>query len=85
MNEFLAIFSELKGKKFWITGESYAGMYVPYIANFIYENPGAVDLDLQGIWVSDPVLGQDVVQGEIPVLPFVEKYRNVFAFRSVLF
>ncbi|KZV67084.1 alpha/beta-hydrolase [Peniophora sp. CONT] len=80
LNEFLSIFSELKGKKFWITGESYAGMYVPYIANFIYENPGAVDLDLQGIWVSDPVLGQDVVQGEIPVLPFVEKYRNVFAF-----
>ena len=54
---------------------------MPYIANFIYENPGSVDLDLQGIWVSDPVLGQDVVQGEIPVLPFVEKYRNVFAFR----
>lgn len=23
------------------------------LANFIYENPGALDLDLQGMWISD--------------------------------
>ena len=23
------------------------------IANYIYEHPGALDLDLQGMWVSD--------------------------------
>jgi len=80
MQQFLEIFSELKGKKFYITGESYAGMYVPYIANFIFENPGALDLNLQGIWVSDPVLGQDVAQTQIPALPFVQKYEHVFAF-----
>ena len=26
---------------------------MPDIANHIYENPGIVDLDLQGIWISD--------------------------------
>ncbi|KAI0035196.1 alpha/beta-hydrolase [Vararia minispora EC-137] len=80
LQQFLEIFSELKGKNFFVTGESYAGMYVPYIANFIYENPGVVDLNLKGIWVSDPVLGQDVAQSQIPALPFVQKYANVFSF-----
>ncbi|KAJ3773603.1 alpha/beta-hydrolase [Lentinula raphanica] len=78
-NQFLEIFSELKGKNFWLTGESYAGMYVPYVANFIYENPGIVDLNLKGIWVSDPVLGWDVVQEQIPAVDFVHKYQNVFS------
>jgi carboxypeptidase D len=55
LQQFLEIFSELKGKNFYLTGESYAGMYVPYIANFIYENTtrSTLDLNLQGIWIND--------------------------------
>jgi len=55
LQQFLENFSELKGKKFYLTGESYAGMYVPYIANFIYEytTRSTLDLDLQGIWIND--------------------------------
>ena len=44
---------------------------VPYIANYIYENPG-LNLDLQGIWIADPSLSYDIVQGEIPTLRFVQ-------------
>ncbi|KZS90898.1 alpha/beta-hydrolase [Sistotremastrum niveocremeum HHB9708] len=80
--QFLNIFEELKGKKFWLSGESYAGTYVPYIANFIYENPTMLDLDLQGFWISDPSLSFDVVQEQIPAVDFVHKYENVFAFNS---
>ncbi|KAI0269342.1 Alpha/Beta hydrolase protein [Gloeopeniophorella convolvens] len=81
LEQFLEIFKELKGKKFYVTGESYAGMYVPYIANYIYENTtkATLDLDLQGIWISDPVIGWDVVQTQIPAVNFVHKYENVFA------
>ncbi|KIJ33176.1 hypothetical protein M422DRAFT_183566 [Sphaerobolus stellatus SS14] len=82
LQQFLEVFSELKGKNFYVTGESYAGMYVPYIANFIYENPGMVDLNLQGIWISDPSISFDVVLEEIPALNFVNKYQNVFSFNS---
>ncbi|KAF8520019.1 Alpha/Beta hydrolase protein [Hysterangium stoloniferum] len=82
LQQFLEVFSELKGKKFYITGESYAGTYVPYIANHIFENPGIVDLDLQGIWISDPSLSWDVVQEQIPAVNFVNKYENVFAFNE---
>ncbi|KAJ6579578.1 alpha/beta-hydrolase [Mycena vulgaris] len=82
LQQFLEVFSELKNKKLYLSGESYAGQYVPYIANFIYENPTALALSLQGIWIADPVLGWDVVQTEIPVVDFVHKYENVFAFNQ---
>ncbi|KAK7473020.1 hypothetical protein VKT23_001124 [Stygiomarasmius scandens] len=80
--QFLEVFSELKGKDFYLTGESYAGFYVPYIANFIYEHPGSVDLNLKGIWIADPSLSYGVVQQEIPALRFAQANKNVFPFNS---
>ncbi|KAF8812659.1 alpha/beta-hydrolase [Phlegmacium glaucopus] len=80
--QFLEVFSELKGKKFYLTGESYAGTYIPYIANFIQQNSSALDLDLQGMWISDPSLSWDVVQEQIVALNFVKKYQNVFSFNQ---
>ncbi|KIY47693.1 alpha/beta-hydrolase [Fistulina hepatica ATCC 64428] len=80
LQQFLEVFSELKGKNFYVTGESYAGAYVPYIANYIYENPDELDLNLKGIWIADPVIGYDVVQDQVPAPYFVKKYKEVFAF-----
>ncbi|PIL36469.1 hypothetical protein GSI_00158 [Ganoderma sinense ZZ0214-1] len=80
--QFLEVFSELKGKNLYLSGESYAGMYVPYLANFIYEHPTDLNLTLNGFWVSDPVLGWDVVQEQIPAVDFVHKYEGVFSFNQ---
>ncbi|KAG2361254.1 Alpha/Beta hydrolase protein [Suillus spraguei] len=66
----------------YLTGESYAGTYVPYIANYIYENPTLLDLSLQGIWISDPLISWDIVQQEIPVGDFVKKYAGLFSFNQ---
>ncbi|KAI0766524.1 alpha/beta-hydrolase [Irpex lacteus] len=82
MQQFLEVFSELKGKNLYLTGESYAGMYVPYIANHIYSNPGELDLNLKGIWISDPSLGWDVIQEDMPAVNFVHKYDSVFNLNS---
>lgn len=79
--QFLEVFSELKGKNFYLSGESYAGFYVPYIANWIYEHPGLA-LNLKGIWIADPSLSYGVVQQEIPALRFVQANRNLFPFNS---
>lgn len=49
-----------------------AGFYVPYIANYLYEHPGLVPLNLQGTWVTDPSLSWDIVQEYIPALPFAQ-------------
>ncbi|KAG6873608.1 hypothetical protein C0995_013981 [Termitomyces sp. Mi166 len=82
LQQFLEVFSELKNKKLYLSGESYAGTYVPYIANYIYEHPTLLDLSLQGIWISDPSLSWDVVQEQIPAVDFVHKYEHVFAFNQ---
>ncbi|KAK7045654.1 hypothetical protein VNI00_007487 [Paramarasmius palmivorus] len=81
LEQFLEVFSELKGNDFYLTGESYAGFYVPYIANWIYEHPG-LELDLKGIWIADPSLSYGVVQQEIPALRFAQANANVFPFNS---
>ncbi|KAG1861628.1 Alpha/Beta hydrolase protein [Suillus subluteus] len=82
MQQFLEVFSELKGKQLYLTGESYAGTYVPYFANYIYENPTLLDLSLQGMWISDPSLSWDVVQEQIPAVDFVNKYAGLFSFNQ---
>ncbi|KAH9028743.1 Alpha/Beta hydrolase protein [Lactarius pseudohatsudake] len=64
--QFLNIFSELKGKNFYLTGESYAGLYLPYLADYIFSNPSLLDLKVQGIWLGSPVLADDVISFEAP-------------------
>jgi carboxypeptidase D len=98
LTQFLEVFSGLKKKNFYLTGEvsiftvcfelalmlhqSYAGYYVPYIANYLYEHPGEVDLDLKGIWISDPSLSYGVVQEQIPALRFAQANSNLFPFTN---
>ncbi|KAF6743526.1 alpha/beta-hydrolase [Ephemerocybe angulata] len=79
LQQFLNVFSELKGKKFYLSGESYAGQYIPYIADYIYGNPKSLDLKLQGIWMGDPLFADWVIQQQIPAADYLHKFENVFA------
>ncbi|THG97171.1 hypothetical protein EW026_g4786 [Hermanssonia centrifuga] len=81
LEQFLDTFSELKGSNFFVSGESYAGFYVPYIANWIYEHPG-LELNLQGIWVADPSLSWGLVQQDIPALRFAQAHKDLFPFNA---
>ncbi|KAK1230491.1 hypothetical protein PQX77_006419 [Marasmius sp. AFHP31] len=81
LEQFLEVFSELKGNDFYVSGESYAGFYVPYIANWLFEHPGP-DLNLKGIWIADPTLTYGVISQEIPALRFAQANANVFPFNS---
>ena len=56
---------------------------VPYIANYLYEHPGTVDLNLKGIWIADPSLSYGVVQQEIPALRFVQVSASLALRREV--
>lgn len=44
----------MQSKKLWITGESYAGTYIPYIANALYKQGNKHNL--QGVWIIDGVI-----------------------------
>ncbi|GJJ15864.1 hypothetical protein Clacol_010142 [Clathrus columnatus] len=77
LQQFLEVFSELKGKNFYLSGESVSCFFLSPplvtsnvmslfftttpgtnrrfsdIANYIFENPGVVDLNVKGIWINN--------------------------------
>ncbi|KAH8990934.1 alpha/beta-hydrolase [Lactarius hatsudake] len=78
--QFLNIFSELKGKNFYLTGESVGTQYLHFEAlfdtfsDYIFSNPSLLDLKL-----SSPT---DVISFEVPSVNFVHRNENVFAFNQ---
>lgn len=42
------------------------------IANYLYENPHQVALNMKGIWLADPTISWDLVQEYIPAYAFVQ-------------
>lgn len=55
---------ELTNRKVYISGESYAGMYVPYISGAMLDAEDKEYFDVNGIYVIDPVLGDGALSGE---------------------
>ena len=63
--------------KTYITGESYAGYYVPYIADGFIEAADDKYFNLAGISINDPIIGDDTIQQQVVILPFVEYWQNL--------
>lgn len=80
--QWLQVFSEMKGKNFWLSGESYAGYYVPYLANHIYEYQASLELKLKGMFLANPTLSWVVFHEQMVIVPLVKRYENVFAFNQ---
>ena len=73
----------IKDFKIYVTGESYAGRYVPYIANAMLDEKNETFFNVSGILVYDPCIGEYItVQQEIPAYPFVEQNNNVIGFNK---
>lgn len=69
---------ELKGATTYITGESYAGYYVPYIADaFITANDDDY-YKLGGVAINDPIIGDGTLQQQAVIYPFIEYWSNLF-------
>ncbi|KAL8716944.1 MAG: hypothetical protein Q9225_005770 [Loekoesia sp. 1 TL-2023] len=72
----------LENRKVYLTGESYAGFYVPYIADaFINENDN-VYYNLAGVAINDPILGDSTLQQQVTVVPYVDYWANVFSLNA---
>ena len=53
---------QLEQRKVYITGESYAGYYIPYVADaFISQNNNDY-YNLKGVAINDPIIGDNTVQ-----------------------
>ncbi|KAL4781942.1 Alpha/Beta hydrolase protein [Aspergillus varians] len=73
----------IKNFKIYVTGESYAGRYVPYISSAFLDQNNTEYYNLSGALVYDPCIGQhDYVQEEVPAVPFVQANANLFNFNA---
>ncbi|KAL8665559.1 MAG: hypothetical protein Q9168_007671, partial [Polycauliona sp. 1 TL-2023] len=51
----------LENRKVYLTGESYAGYYVPYIADEFIKQNDDVYFNLAGVAINDPILGDETL------------------------
>jgi carboxypeptidase D len=69
--------------KIYVTGESYAGRYVPFISAAILDQKDKTNFDLGGAMVYDPCIGKfDYVQEQVPSYDFVTANNNFFGFSN---
>jgi carboxypeptidase D len=68
---------DLKGSKIFVTGESYAGFYVPYIADSFIQANDLEYFNLAGISINDPIIGDETIQQQVVILPYVEYWQNL--------
>eukprot|EP00118_Oscarella_pearsei_P028674 m.2674 g.2674 ORF g.2674 m.2674 type:complete len:460 (+) comp8839_c0_seq1:55-1434(+) len=59
---FFAAYPEYKSHDFYISGESYAGIYIPTLADLVRINneKGATDINLKGLLVGNGCIGNEV-------------------------
>ncbi|RMZ78329.1 hypothetical protein DV738_g3886, partial [Chaetothyriales sp. CBS 135597] len=74
---FISTF-DLQGWTTYITGESYAGYYVPYVADAFITAADDTYYKLGGVAINDPILGDSTIQQEVVILPFVEQWKDIF-------
>jgi carboxypeptidase D len=77
---FYKSFIDLFGLYSWktyVTGESYAGFYVPYIADGFLNANDDKYFNLAGISINDPIIGDETIQQQVVILPYVEYWQNL--------
>lgn len=70
---------DLHGRKVYITGESYAGMYVPYIASGMLDEKDTTYFNVTGIQINDPSINEDYTLTYAPVAGAVNYYNSFLA------
>ncbi|KAF2718767.1 alpha/beta-hydrolase [Polychaeton citri CBS 116435] len=68
----------LHNKKVYIAGESYAGYYVPYIADAMHNETDECYYNIESILFYDPSLSYEEVQNDIPSIPMLDYFHNIF-------
>ena len=64
IQNFFKIFPEYKENNFFISGESYAGTYIPYLVKEMFKymdtNPNAIKINLKGFLIGNPYTYENV-------------------------
>lgn len=69
---------DMHGYDVYLTGESYAGMMTPYIANHFLEQKDVEYFNLKGIQLIDPVIGPLQLMVHAPSVQYLNKRSSYF-------
>jgi carboxypeptidase D len=79
---FMDTFPSLQGKKIYIAGESYAGLYVPYLTNAMLDKKDTKYYNIKSFMIFDAVMSSDYIAQLIPLAAFVTRYKDIFGFND---
>ena len=65
---------DLHGKRIFIAGESYAGMYVPYIASAMLDANDSTYFNLEATMIYDPLINSNAIMREVTAIPFIDNW-----------
>ncbi|KAI1097427.1 Alpha/Beta hydrolase protein [Jackrogersella minutella] len=68
---------DMQGREIYIAGESYAGMYIPYIAEAMFAENDPAYYNLQSTMLFDPLLNNEAVMQQVPAVAFVDHWNNL--------
>ncbi|KAJ5819553.1 hypothetical protein N7474_005144 [Penicillium riverlandense] len=69
----------MQGYKVYITGESYAGQYIPYLAAGMLDQNDTTHFNLKGIQINDPSINEDSVMIYAPATAALNHFSSVFS------
>ncbi|USW50365.1 Putative peptidase S10, serine carboxypeptidase, serine carboxypeptidase, serine active [Septoria linicola] len=69
---------DMHGYKVYLAGESYAGYYIPYIANGFIDANDTSYFNFQGAAINDPIIGNEVIQFEGVAMQYFNHWSEVF-------
>ncbi|OCF30496.1 hypothetical protein I316_07879 [Kwoniella heveanensis BCC8398] len=75
---FFRTFPDLRGKRMWLQGESFAGAMIPYIADAIYRDETLLcqGINLKGIQINDPSWASDNFMQQLAIFPYAEIHQE---------
>lgn len=69
----------LQGYKVYIAGPSYSGQWTPYMASEMLNAEDAEYFDVAGIMVFDGVYAITNLHMDVPIMPFINKWKHIFS------
>ncbi|KAH9945200.1 alpha/beta-hydrolase [Epithele typhae] len=84
LSNLVKIFPSLASRPLFLTGESYAGTYIPYITKHIFQTSNP-PVNLRKIAIGDGSLGSQALVEHVPVLNVIETYPALIGYDEDVF
>ncbi|OBT69844.1 hypothetical protein VE03_00745 [Pseudogymnoascus sp. 23342-1-I1] len=76
LDSFFNVFPEMRSKKIHLMGESYAGMFLPYIAKEIQAQQSTLKVKVSSLSLGDAMWGNWAAVSNVAALSYIDEHRS---------